>query len=481
MNLALRNRGPARPVRLIAGFKSAAETEKKPSASIRFVSLLLFLNFFAHVSSVASQTPTAQTSPATTSQTPSATAQASPATTTSQSASTPATAQSSTSDSTSAQKPQVKTSRVLSNFYVGLEIGGINYAFSDAQLQPGFHAQPVEVPHLAARVVLFGHEFGKYLSVQLTDMRPIEWVKYDNLSAPNQTFGNFTVWMNVGGLTAKGRLPLGARWSLIGEGGVGLVTRRGFAINQTPVVNNASYATFLYGAGLDYRLNAHWDFLTEVTVAPGNASDNQPATYFFAGGFNYTLRRVTAETAGENTSNTPIWPKNVIEVGYITNALGYGVNNFLTKGKVPVFWPGAINVANGFAVNFTRNLFHSRRWFALDWGTQVSGWRSMKDGERFATVAVFPAVRIPLIRTNPFEFYFTASDAGPALITRTTIDGQATGRTFTFQDYMGLGTYWGRKRRVTAEIKIEHYSNGNLFPENPGLTIPLGFYLGTSF
>jgi hypothetical protein len=46
---------------------------------------------------------------------------------------------------------------------------------------------------------------------------------------------------------------------------------------------------------------------------------------------------------------------------------------------------------------------------------------------------------------------------------------------------MGIGFYLSRKRRVTGEVRIQHYSNGNLFSQNPGITIPLGFYLGSTF
>jgi hypothetical protein len=45
----------------------------------------------------------------------------------------------------------------------------------------------------------------------------------------------------------------------------------------------------------------------------------------------------------------------------------------------------------------------------------------------------------------------------------------------------GAGVFLGRNRRVTAEVRIAHYSNGNLFPQNAGVTIPLGFYLGSTF
>jgi len=86
-----------------------------------------------------------------------------------------------------------------------------------------------------------------------------------------------------------------------------------------------------------------------------------------------------------------------------------------------------------------------------------------------------------VVRTNPLEFYLSYSLAGPTLITRTIIDDEETGRRFTFQDFMNVGVFLGRTRRITAEVRITHYSNGNLFPQNPGVTIPLGFYLGSTF
>jgi hypothetical protein len=379
--------------------------------------------------------------------------------------------------SASAQDRPVKTSRFLSNSYVGLQVGYIDYAFSNAQLQPGFQAQTVQVPHLAARVVLFGHEFNKYVSGQVSELIPAHGVDYQNV---NGIPGNHYLWQdNIAGFTAKARLPLSKKWSLFGEGGLGVVTRNGFTINQATALKGANYATFLYGGGIDYRLNENWDFPTGVIVAPGQGK--QPNTVFFAGGFNYTMRRVPEEPATTDSRNGPIWPKNFIQVGYITNALGYDVNDFFTKGKVPIFWHGTIEVRSGVVLDYQRNLFHTRRFFALDWGAAISTWKSRINGDRFYTVALYPVLRIPIVRTNPVEFYFNYSLGGPALITRTTIDNVPAGKVFTFQDFMGIGIYLGRKRRATAEVRIQHYSNANLFLANPGVTIPLGFYLGTTF
>ena len=325
---------------------------------------------------------------------------------------------------------------------------------------------------------LVGHEFNKYFSAQISDMRPVQWVEYRNVNGDQ---GRHSVWMNVAGLTAKARLPLTKTVSAYGEGGLGIVTRKGFAINGSAVVNDASYATLLFGGGMEYRVNGNWSLLTGVTAVPGRSADRQPRTLFFSGGFDYTVRHLPAEQADAGSTDGPVWPKNIVQIGYVTDAFGYGTNDFVSKGAVPVFWTGSVQVASGLSVDYQRNVLHTRRLFALDFGASVSSWKSRNTGERFYTASVYPAFRLIAVRTNPLELYFSYSLAGPSLITRTAVDGEDTGRRFTFQDFMGTGVFLGRKRRVAAEVRIAHYSNGNLFPQNPGVTIPLGFYVGTSF
>jgi hypothetical protein len=364
------------------------------------------------------------------------------------------------------------------NFYIGVQLGYIDYPFSSAQLLPGFHAQSVQTPHLAARVFLLGHEFNKYLSVEISDMRPVVWVTYQDVNGDQE---HHYVWMNIGGLTARPRLPVTGKLSVYGEGGLGLVTRKGFGIGGSQVVNNASYATVLFGGGLDYRVNGHWDLVTGVTAAPGRSADTQPRTLFFSGGVNYTLRRLPAEQVDADSASGRIWPRNIIEIGYATNALGYGVNNFVSKGAVPVFWSGLVQAASGESVNYQRHVLHTRRFFSLDWGAGVSTWRSQIDGERFYTATLYPVFRFTVVRTRPLEFYLSYSLAGPTWVTRTVIDGQDTGRHLTFQDFMGAGFFLGRNRKIAADVRIAHYSNGNLFPQNAGVTIPLGFYVGSTF
>jgi hypothetical protein len=127
--------------------------------------------------------------------------------------------------------------------------------------------------------------------------------------------------------------------------------------------------------------------------------------------------------------------------------------------------------------------------FSLDWGVSTSYWQSKGRGtglnnpskEDFFTLSVFPVARFTVLHTKPFDAYFYYSVAGPTYISKVMIDGQNTGKHFTFQDNMGTGIYFGEKRNLNAELMIGHYSNGNLFPHNDAVKVPLTLKVGYNF
>ena len=77
--------------------------------------------------------------------------------------------------------------------------------------------------------------------------------------------------------------------------------------------------------------------------------------------------------------------------------------------------------------------------------------------------------------------YFVYSLAGPTYISKVVLDGLDTGRHFTFQDFMGIGWFAGANRNLNFGIKINHFSNGNIFTQNAGVKIPLTFSVGSAF
>ena len=70
------------------------------------------------------------------------------------------------------------------------------------------------------------------------------------------------------------------------------------------------------------------------------------------------------------------------------------------------------------------------------------------------------------MRRKGFDMYTNYSLIGPTLLTKDNLDILNAGPKINYQDMMGLGIFFGKKRRYNAELRIMHYSNGNIFPQN---------------
>ncbi|HET6995270.1 MAG TPA: acyloxyacyl hydrolase, partial [Chitinophagaceae bacterium] len=359
-----------------------------------------------------------------------------------------------------AQDKRAQYPALLTNSYFGVDIGYIDYRFSQKQLEPGYTASSVRIPH-AAVSVFFGHQFNKYLSAQLSYMRPVAFVEYMNVNGGGH---NYEVGMNVAGLSLKPCLPISKNVSLNGEAGIALITRGGFIVVDRPGVKDASYAGLLLGAGLKYQLNSKWELSINSLWASSSDKLRQPSTFFASAGFNYVMRSLPKEIVAKNADTGHVFPRHSIGLAFTTSALGYGINNFVSK-DAHIFWGGAARVRQGFSINYRSNLFHTRKVFSLDWGAGVAWWKSNPGNETFYTLSIYPAFRFTFARTKPLDIYFDYSFAGPSFISRTTIEGKDMGGKFTFQDFMGIGIVAGRQRNLEAGIRIAHYSNGNIFPQ----------------
>ncbi len=366
----------------------------------------------------------------------------------------------------------------LANAFVNVNIGYIDYPFSALQLEPGHRAESIQVPHASVRAVLFGRHFGQYFSGQVSYMRPVEYAKYQNVDGAENSR---SAWMHFGTLTLLARAPLGERLSVFGEGGLAVTSRRGFADGADVVVKDAQFWAPLVGAGLEYRMNQSWDLMSSATYIPANDEHRQPHTVFASAGFRINLRPLPAERVKETQDAGRIVPANLLQVGYATNALGYGANNVLSK-QVPIFWRGKVEVQHSVVnVQYHRNVFYTKRIFALDFGASYGQWTSDRNGDTFRTFSVFPVMRFTVVRSRPADFYALYSVAGPTYISRTVIDGLDTGSHFTFQDFMGIGMFMGSRRQINLEINLNHYSNGNIQLENAGVKVPLTFKVGYGF
>ncbi len=378
-----------------------------------------------------------------------------------------------------AQNERTQYPFFLSNHtYFETNFSYVNYHFSNLQMESGYHAESIHIPHTGVRLIIYGYRFNKYLSAQLSYMRPVLWVQYRNVNGDHISHSMPT---NVAGVTLKSQVPLKGKFSVYGEVGLGIITRTGFNFNNTPVVKNANYLTFLLSGGIEYRLNNQLNARAGYGWSPAYTKANNPATIFFSGGLAYTLHKLSEASIRENQNSGFIFPANLIQVGYTSNILGYSVNNFFSNTVFPIFWGGDVEVSKGISVHYQRNIFHGRKLFSLDLGTSFSYWKSKIKKDDFYTVSLFPLFRFTAFHWRMTDLYFNYSVAGPTYISKTRIDNIKTGKNFTFQDFMGMGIYAGKKREINAEIRILHYSNGDLFPDNNGVKVPLTFNMGFTF
>jgi hypothetical protein len=382
--------------------------------------------------------------------------------------------------STAAQEPpdtRTQYPRLLQNSYISINVGTIDQPFSQAQLEPGFHASSIEVPRIDVRAMLIGHEFNSFVSAQASYMRPLNYVSYESVRPGD--VDRHHVRVNFGAVTLKGRVRVTRRWSAYGEGGIGFTSRTGFSLGDTTVVTDAHYASVLVGGGAEYRLTPSWDVTGGVTFSPGRDEIRQPHTVFFAGGFRYTVRPLPADRVEANRDGGFIFPRQTLQVEY-SSGTGYGVNDFVSR-KVPIFWGGHAKVDFGIAPHYQRNVFHTRKVFGLDVGASAGFYKTREHDDRFFTLSVYPLFRFTFLRARLADMYFAYSLAGPTYLSKVVLDDLDTGRHFTFQDFMGIGWFAGANRNLNFGVKINRYSNGNIFTQNAGVKIPLTFSIGYAY
>jgi opacity protein-like surface antigen len=380
------------------------------------------------------------------------------------------------------QRDRAQIPAVFNNSYININVGYINYPFGASTLEPGYTYRSVNVPHVAVRIIMAGHEFNKYLSAQLSYMRPVLWVKYTYDKGSVSTEETKSVWMNIAGATVRPQLPLTDHFTVFGEGGLGIITRHGITDNSgNAVVTNTTYPYYLLGGGIKYLINDGWRLTLSGVYSPEKKSVRQPATSYLSAGFEYMMHTLPADKIEERHKAGYLFPKQILMVGYASNLSGYGVNRFFSNDKFPVFWLGDAYVSEGFSLDYIRNIYHGKKIFSFDWGASLGIWKGKNGGDMFMTLSLYPEFKWTLIHSKPADIYLMYSLAGPTFITANRLDGQELGGEFTFRDAMGAGLFMGSDRKFNVEFRIAHFSNGNLYPRNAGICIPLSLSAGYSF
>ncbi len=366
---------------------------------------------------------------------------------------------------------------LLQKSYVGLSTGYFDTKYTNNNLPAGYAASSVTKPHGSARVVV-GANVRDHLALQLSLLRPFYWVKYQDI---NGNGGHNSVWLSLFGITAKPMINIGSKVKLYAEGGYGLVSRHGFEISGVNVMPNSNINGFLFGGGIEYRFKPNWGLNIGTLYFPAHESKQQPAISYTYLGINYYLHKLSAATVDNSAANSDLFPSNYVYASVANSSLGYGPLSVVSAKKVPIFFRGEVRMRTGYGLGYERTVFHTAKHFALNVGGNVDKWESSINRSDLFTVALYPNLKFIVINKPKFAWYLNYEIAGPCYISKSTIDGTDIGKNFIFQDFIGTGVSFGPGHRYNFGVKIMHYSNGNLFPENPGVETPVTFDFGVNW
>ena len=385
------------------------------------------------------------------------------------------------------KSPKTQPSKFLENFYYTVNFGGIFYPFTNDNLIDGYKTDTFSKNYFSGRIG-FGYKFKENLALQFGVMRPAAWFKYDNI---NNIGYDRSVWINAWYLTLKKNINLTKKFSFFGEAGAANVTRIGFSISDKVIYPDAHFGSFIYGFGFNYKLSERWRLNLNGTFIPKRPSQNQPSISQTTVGFEYHIQKIDDKLALTYANDKKyFFPNNILQVSYGNSAIGFGVNRFfgmsLKVGDfesfgVPVFWVGEVKAAQSFSITYQRLAFRTQKLFSLDWGVSVTYFNTEATNENVFAFSIFPTMRFYVLRKKGFDMYANYAVIGPTLLTKKNLDNLNTGPKTTFQDTMGLGIFFGKKRSYNAELRIMHYSNGNIFPQNSGVAVPIQFTVGKTF
>jgi len=373
----------------------------------------------------------------------------------------------------------------LSKTYFSVNLGGVFYPFSNDNLKDGYASDKIAKNPFSGRFLL-GYKIKQHLSLQFGVLRPASWFSYDNV---NNIGYKRSVWVNIWSLSLKNNFQLNNKLSVFAELGAANVARVGFSVNDVIVYSDAHYGSVIAGAGLQYWLNDKWRLSLSQVYIPESKTHNQPTISQTSIGFEYHLKQLPKDSIIAYARNEHFFPKNMIQVSYGNSGIGFGANRFfsmeLQVGKssvgVPVFWVGDSKAKHAFSVTYQRTAFRSKKLFSLDWGVSITGFQTELNKENVLAFSIFPVIRFYLLRTKGFDMYTNYSVIGPTYLTKNNIDDLKVGPNLTYQDAMGLGAFFGKDRKYNFELRIMHYSNGNIFTKNTGIAIPLQFTFGKTF
>jgi hypothetical protein len=182
----------------------------------------------------------------------------------------------------------------------------------------------------------------------------------------------------------------------------------------------------------------------------------------------------------------------ILGVGFFSSSL-YGKNSLYLSGYeqevmpdyvyrpgVPLMWNARLKVDRSVIVGYEHPFYAYKRHIELYSGVSCGYMETLQRyQDSLFVVSAYVLARLYVIRSDIFSGYFIYSPAGPSLLSKPKFSTTAFSNNFVFQNQFGIGASFGKNADTEFFLKLYHYSNGDIFPVNGGIDIPI--VLGISF
>lgn len=175
------------------------------------------------------------------------------------------------------------------------------------------------------------------------------------------------------------------------------------------------------------------------------------------------------------TNDQNLFSKNEIAVGYYNHLWDVHI----PTPPSPLFWHASQNVRQGGMITYLHLLYHKSTWFSIMAGASSAYWNS--GSSNLVTLSALLEFRFWLTLTPSWRVYLLYSVAAPTVMSNRRFAKAFFSSNFLFQDMLGLGMQFGKNHHWHLQAIIVHYSNGDIFPINSGIQVPLMISLGYSF
>jgi hypothetical protein len=135
-----------------------------------------------------------------------------------------------------------------------------------------------------------------------------------------------------------------------------------------------------------------------------------------------------------------------------------------------LFWTGAVITNNGYMLSYERLVYAYDNFFTINIGTGFANWWYNK--EPIYLYRIYPNFKIWFINKTNFGIYLNVGAGGPTILNKRNFKNRDLGSRFTFNDIIGMGLKFGTKQTFEIAINFHHYSNADIFEENPGFDVP---------